>query len=138
MGKKHQEMGTKWPKEGTFDVSVCEEMETLIKNHKAKDTGKKRKNKRARESEVMKMFKVEGEGLLKSIKTARRMLEKDNERSDRMKVEWFTEPTPYANGQFPMVSGIVEIKGEVELEDEGIVSSTLPLERRKNLERTGD
>lgn len=31
MGKKHQEMGTKWPKEGTFDVSVCEEMETLIK-----------------------------------------------------------------------------------------------------------
>lgn len=35
----------------------------------------------------MKTLKVEGEGLLKSIKTARGMLKKDNEKSDRKMVE---------------------------------------------------
>ncbi len=39
-------MMTKWPKEGKFDVSLCEEMETLIKNHKSKGNSKKREKKR--------------------------------------------------------------------------------------------
>ncbi len=29
--KRTKNMMTKWPKEGTFDVAMCEEMETLIK-----------------------------------------------------------------------------------------------------------
>lgn len=29
--KRTRKMSTKWPAEGTLDVSVCEEMETLIK-----------------------------------------------------------------------------------------------------------
>ncbi len=29
--KRTKSMMTKWPKEGTFDVAMCEEMETLIK-----------------------------------------------------------------------------------------------------------
>ena len=65
-------MGTKWSEEGTFDVSVCEEMETLIKTHKTSDTGKKRINKR--EHEVLNMFKAEG--LLESIKKTGGMLKK--------------------------------------------------------------
>ncbi len=32
--KRTKSMMTKWPKEGTFDVAMCEEMETLIKNYK--------------------------------------------------------------------------------------------------------
>lgn len=42
--RRTRKMGTKWPKEGTFDVSVCEEMETLIKTNKTSGTGKKGKN----------------------------------------------------------------------------------------------
>ncbi len=42
-------MMTKWPAEGTFDVALCEEMETLIKNHKTKGNNKKREIKREKE-----------------------------------------------------------------------------------------
>lgn len=61
-------------------------------------TRKKRADQKEREKEVLKMFKKEGQGLLKSIKTARGMLKKDNEKSDR-KVEWFEKPPPYTSGQ---------------------------------------
>lgn len=71
MSKKWKErtrkMSTKWPAEGTLDVSLCEEMEILIKS----DKGKKRRNKREKENEALKFFKAEGEELLKSMKTAR-------------------------------------------------------------------
>ncbi len=51
---------TKWPKEGTFDAALCEEMETLIKNHKTKGNSKKREKreaKREKEKEVLALFK---------------------------------------------------------------------------------
>lgn len=32
--KRTKKMVTKWPKEGTFDVSVCEEMDTVIERYK--------------------------------------------------------------------------------------------------------
>ncbi len=38
-------MMTKWPKEGTFDVAMCEEMETLIKNYTTKSISKKKRDK---------------------------------------------------------------------------------------------
>ena len=50
---------------------------------------------------MLKMFKAEGEGLLKSMKTARETLKRDDEKTGKEKVEWFTEPPPYTNGQFP-------------------------------------
>ncbi len=43
--KRTKSMMTKWPKEGTFDVAMCEEMETLIKNYKTKSISKKKRAK---------------------------------------------------------------------------------------------
>lgn len=36
-------MNTKWPEGGKFDVALCEEIETLIKNYKVKDKRKRGK-----------------------------------------------------------------------------------------------
>ncbi len=55
--KKTNNMMIKWPKEGTFDVAMCEKMETLIKNYKTKSISKKREVKRQKEKEVIAMFK---------------------------------------------------------------------------------
>ncbi len=44
--QRTQKMMTKWPAEGTFDVALCEEMETLIKkNITLKATVKREKQK---------------------------------------------------------------------------------------------
>ncbi|MGL5579536.1 MAG: hypothetical protein ACRDCE_01000 [Cetobacterium sp.] len=48
--KRTQDMITKWPKEGTFDVTLCEEMETLIKNYKIKSSLKKKKRPQKKKS----------------------------------------------------------------------------------------
>ncbi len=58
--KRTKNMMTKWPKEGTLDVALCEEMETLIKNHKTKSISKKREAKREKEKEEIAMFKKKG------------------------------------------------------------------------------
>ena len=42
------EENKKWPKEGTFDVALCEEMETLIKNYKTKSISRKREKREAK------------------------------------------------------------------------------------------
>ena len=47
--KRTAKSRTKWPKEGTFDTVVCEEMEVLMKNHKLNKKGKKILKKRERE-----------------------------------------------------------------------------------------
>ena len=39
--KRTSKTRTKWPKEGTFDMVVCEEMEVMMKNHKLNKKGKK-------------------------------------------------------------------------------------------------
>ncbi len=71
--KRTKSMMAKWPKGGTFDVAICEEMETLIKNYKTKSISKKRRAiKRQKEKEVIAMFKKEGNDALKSIKEARK------------------------------------------------------------------
>lgn len=38
-----KDMNTKWPEGGKFDVALCEEIETLIKNYKVKDKRKRGK-----------------------------------------------------------------------------------------------
>lgn len=116
--KKHtRKIGTKWPEGETFDVSVCEEMETLIKNYKPNDKKQKRKNKRERENEILKMFKDEGMGLLHSMRTAREMLKKDHKKNEEKGV-WENKPPPYPHGQYPMVTGQMEIRGRVEVTEE--------------------
>ncbi len=107
---------TKWPKEGTFDVSLCEEMETLIKNHKTKGNSKKREKreaKREKEKEVLALFKKEGEDSLKSIKQARKIL-KEADKETKKKEELFSKPPPCLppEGQFPILKGTVEVSGE--------------------------
>jgi len=48
---------TKWPKGGTFNVTMCAEMLTLIKNHKPKRTGKKSVEKKQREASTRNVWK---------------------------------------------------------------------------------
>ncbi|KAL1249403.1 hypothetical protein QQF64_020408 [Cirrhinus molitorella] len=95
-------------------------METLIKNYKAKDMGKKQKKreeKREREQEVLALFKKEGENLLKNIKQARNIL-KEADRETKEKGGKFADPPPYvtAEGQFPLLKGTVEVTGEMQMQ----------------------
>ncbi len=111
---------TKWPKEGTFDVSLCEETETLIKNHKTKGNSKKREKreaKREKEKEVLALFKKEGEDSLTSIKQARKIL-KEADKETKKKEELFSKPPPYLppEGQFPILKGTIEVSGEMQME----------------------
>ncbi len=118
--KRTKELMTKWPKEGTFDVSLCEEMETLIKNHKTKGLSAKRKKREIkREKEVLALFKKEGEDMLRNIKQARKMLkEADTETKKKEEMLGKIPPPPYRSteGQFPMLKGTVEVIGETQME----------------------
>ena len=60
-GKRTAKLGTKWPEGGTFDATVCEEMEVMMKNHKLNKTGKKVIEKRERERIILGMFKKRGD-----------------------------------------------------------------------------
>lgn len=51
---------TKWPKEGTFDLALLSEKETLVKNYRSNNMGqkqKKREEKREREQKVLTLYK---------------------------------------------------------------------------------
>ncbi|XP_058608386.1 uncharacterized protein LOC131524952 [Onychostoma macrolepis] len=115
--KRTKNKVTKWPKEGTFDVALCEEMETLIKNYKTKSLNKKREAKREKEKEVLAMFKKEGEYTLKSIKQARKIL-KEADRETCKKEMLFSQPPPYllAEREFPILKDNIEVTGEMEME----------------------
>lgn len=115
-------MMTIWPQGGTFDVALCEEMDTLIKNYKRKGSSRrrqKRDEKRAKEREVLNMFKKEGEDNLRNIKKARKML-KEADKETTAKEQMFNSPPPYlqAEGQFPMLKGLMEVSGELKMEGE--------------------
>lgn len=108
--KRTAKAGTKWPKEGTFDMVVCEEMEVMMKNHKLNKTGKKVIEKREREGIILAMFKKEGENWRRKEKTEREMFNRGK------KLEPLppkVQPPPYNTGLYPLVSGTVDIKGEV-------------------------
>lgn len=126
--KRTKNMVTRWPEEGTFDVALCEEMETLVKNYKTKEMSKKnkkREEKREREQEILALFKKEGESLRKHLKQARRLL-KDLEQETKAKEQKYADPPPYlsSEGQFPLLKGTVgilgemQMKGTVEIEDD--------------------
>ncbi len=115
--QRTKKMMTKWPAEGTFDVALCKEMETLIKNHKTKGNSKKRETKNAKEKEVLALFKKEGENSLKSIKQVGKIL-KQADQETKKKEELFSKPPPYLppEGQFPILKDTVEVSGEMQME----------------------
>ncbi|MGL5036159.1 MAG: hypothetical protein ACRC6F_00130, partial [Aeromonas sp.] len=132
---------TIWPENGTFDVTVCEEMEGLVKNYKPKDRSKKREEKRKLEQEVLNLFKNEGINFLKNMRKIREVLKKDDEKNEE-NFEKMTQPPPYeppsqksekiqTSTQMPMVaiSGDVKIEGQVEIGTESLE------EKRKRVEK---
>ena len=88
--KRTARSNTKWPKEGTFDAVVCEEMEVLVKNYRPNDKGKKALAKRERERIVMAMFKNEGELFRLTERKARDIIS-----GDKAVEVGKTEPPPY-------------------------------------------
>lgn len=116
-------MQTVWPKGGTFDVGLCREMEGVVKNHKAKDTGKKREEKRLKELGVLRLFKERGNAVLQAWKGKREahMARKEKEPLTDPNVGGEERPPPYNSrqGLYPVVRGIVEISGTLDSEDEG-------------------
>ncbi len=94
-------------------MTMCKEMEVLIKNYKTTDTSKKRKEKRERELGLLTLFKQYGIKLIKLEKQERE--NKNNEtKEDR--------PSPYALScdqtvnQMPVGQGKIDLKGPIEFE----------------------
>lgn len=60
-GTKEQEKNH-WTKDGTFNLSCCDEVETELRHIEAKDTkaSYKKRNKRAKEKEVLWWFRQVG------------------------------------------------------------------------------
>ena len=109
--KRTARSNTKWPKEGTFDAVVCEEMEVLVKNYRPNDKGKKALAKRERERIVMAMFKKEGELFRLTERKARDIIS-----GDKAVEVGKTEPPPCNTGLYPVVTGTIDIVGEVKIE----------------------
>jgi len=104
---------TKWPKEGTFDVAVCEEMEIILAKYKSIKSRKKQIERREREEIVLSMFKKEGENWRQKQKTER---EKYNQENKIEPTPLKTHPPPYTTGLYPLISGTVEFSGEVAMD----------------------
>ncbi len=100
-------MMTKWPAEGTFDVALCKEMETLIKIIKLK----------AKREESASLIQKGRRKLIKSMKQARKIL-KQADQDTKKKEELFSKPPPYLppEGQFPILKGTAEVSGEMQME----------------------
>ena len=120
---------TKWPEGGTFDANVCEEMEVMMKNHKLNKKGKKTIEKRERERIILSMFKKEGEKWRQTEKMAREMIIGAKKPQSSSPV---VQPPPYNNGIYPVISGTVEIKGEVKLDKEKDAACGTQRDRSKN------
>ncbi|MGL5955153.1 MAG: hypothetical protein ACRC0X_00895, partial [Brevinema sp.] len=94
-------------------MALCEEMETLIRNHKAagiKNTTK-RVRKREIELEVMALFKREAEAVIK-----RRKQEIKAQRSESGGQNSVQSPPPYeGGGQLPLLQGKLGVQGEMDV-----------------------
>ncbi len=94
-------------------MTMCKEMEVLIKNYKTTDTSKKRNEKREQESGVLTLFKQNGIKLIQLEKQERE--NKNNETKEE-------RPPPYALScdqtvnQMPIVQGKIDLKGPIEFE----------------------
>ncbi|GCC28039.1 hypothetical protein chiPu_0006465 [Chiloscyllium punctatum] len=133
-GKRTKKLLTKWPKDGTFDMHICNEMEGLIKNYKPRDKSKKRHQKRDQEMEILKLFRREGEelrevsqasvvmgrGAKEQTKLSQEIERQEKELSLYPDVKELGRPPPYSDEeamkQCPMKKGTVEIRGQLEWE----------------------
>ncbi len=94
-------------------MTMCKEMEVLIKNYKTTDTSKKRKEKRERELGLLTLFKQYGIKLIQLEKQERE--NKNNETKEE-------RPPPYALScdqtvnQMPVGQGKIDLKGPIEFE----------------------
>ncbi|CAL8344042.1 unnamed protein product [Arctogadus glacialis] len=95
---------------GTFDPTMCRDMEVVIRNYKANRSGKRALEKRDREKLVLALFQEEGERCRALLRLAREIITNDEEAQPL--------PPPYDTGLYPMITGMVDIEGEVKLNEE--------------------
>ena len=95
---------------------MCRDMEVVIRNYKPNRSGKKPLEKRDREKLVLALFEEEGERWRPLQRVARKIITKKEEAQP---LPLKLEPPPYKpTKMYPLLTGNVEIKGEVTL-DEG-------------------
>ena len=113
--KRTVKSGTIWPAGGTFDQTMCRDMEVVIRNYKPNRSGKKALEKRDREKLVLALFEEEGERWRALQRVARKIITKQEEAQP---LPLKLEPPPYKpTKMYPLLTGNVEIKGEVTLEE---------------------
>ena len=114
--KRTAKLGTIWPMGGTFDPIVCRDMEVVIRNHKANRSGKKALEKKAREELILALFEEEGDRWRSLHRVARQIINND-EKAQPLPLK--AEPPPYKPSKmYPLLKGMVAIKGEVTLDEE--------------------
>ena len=114
--KRTAKLGTIWPMGGTFDPIVCRDMEVVIRNHKANRSGKKALEKKAREELILALFEEEGDRWRSLHRVARQIINND-EKAQPLPLK--AEPPPYKPSKmYPLLKGMVAIKGEVTLDKE--------------------
>ncbi|KAJ0005944.1 hypothetical protein NQD34_015838 [Periophthalmus magnuspinnatus] len=100
-----------WPEDGTFDLSVCGDLEVAIKNHKPKQKSEKRQKKREYELGVLKLFQNQGENLKKVTEEEhiRVQLEKRGKTPEEVNRsgEDCLKPPPYAPERLVRSLGVV-------------------------------
>ena len=102
--------------EGTFDPIMYRDMEVVIRNYIDNRSGKTALAKKDRERLVLALFEEEGERWRALQRVARKIITKEEEAQP---LPLKLKPPPYKpTNMYPLVTGNVEYKGEVTL-DEG-------------------
>ena len=78
--KRTVKSGIIWPAGGTFDQTMCRDMEVVIRNYKPNRSGKKPLEKRDREKLVLALFEEEGERWRAIQRVTRRIIRKRKKR----------------------------------------------------------
>ncbi|XP_014879953.1 uncharacterized protein LOC106941426, partial [Poecilia latipinna] len=102
--KRTQGLPCPWPENGSFDLSLCEQMETRIADYKAKNKGKKRQAKRELELNILQLFKEEGEKYRKNLKQQLAELKNNYEKPDDDQMN--------PAGLYPALTGVLNITGD--------------------------
>ena len=100
--KQTKRLPSPWPKEGTFDVVACEDMERRIKDHKLRDKSQQRQKKRELESEGLRHRRNLREGVA--------IL-----RNQQVEVDKINQH--YPAGLYPSLIVVVKIQGDFEMTD---------------------
>lgn len=111
--KRTKSLDPAWPKDGTFDVSVCEDMELRIRDYKPKDKTKKREKKKELELEIINMFKDEGQRYRKHIAEVLTRLKNNKQQTKEEKIQQMNEAE--IAGLYPSLTGSVYINGNFDI-----------------------